>query len=171
MRQSPSDNGRLELIARRLAEGEREILDEAELSLTDGLVGDDWRSRESGSSATGSPDPNRQLMLMNNRMAQLVAQRPNRRSLAGDQLYVDLDLSVENLLPGTRLSIGDAVIELTGASHLGCAKFVARFGQEAMRFVNSPSGRSLRLRGAAARVVQSGTIRTGDLVRRQPSAV
>jgi MOSC domain-containing protein YiiM len=86
--------------------------------------------------------------------------------LAGDQLYVDLDLSPVNLPPGTRLALGSAVIEVTDQPHLGCAKFAARFGEEALRFVNSRVGRGLRLRGLNARVVVSGTVRAGDAIRK-----
>jgi MOSC domain-containing protein YiiM len=107
-----------------------------------------------------------QLTLMNVRVAALVAQDPDRRVLAGDQLYVDLDLSHDNLPIGTRLAIGSAVIEVSDQPHTGCKKFVARFGMEAMKFVNSPLGRQLRLRGMNTRVVQPGTIRVGDLVRK-----
>jgi MOSC domain-containing protein YiiM len=105
-----------------------------------------------------------QINVMNARAALLVAGSSERRALAGDQLYVDLDLSPENLPAGTRLAIGTAVIEVTAVPHTGCAKFVAHFGSEAMRFVNGRVGRSLRLRGLNARVVQSGAIRRGDRI-------
>jgi MOSC domain-containing protein YiiM len=169
VRQSPPDQGRVELIVRRLGEGEREVLGEAQLSTTDGLVGDAWASRKTTSTATGSPNPDRQVTLINARLALLVAERPDRRPLAGDQLYLDLDLGVDNLPPGTRLKIGGALIELTEEPHLGCAKFVRRFGPDAMRFVNSAVGRRHRLRGANTMVIQGGTVHTGDLVTRDPS--
>ena len=164
VRQSPADGGRLELVVRRPAVGEREELAAGELDLADGLLGDTWSTRPSRLTADGGPHPECQLNVMNSRMAALVAVDPARRSLAGDQLYVDLDLSQENLPPGTRLAIGSAVIEVTAQPHTGCAKFVARFGIDAMRFVNSPTGRALRLRGLNARVVQAGTVRPGDVV-------
>ena len=166
VRQSPADGGRLELVVRRPAVGEREELAAGELDLADGLLGDTWSTRPSRLTADGGPHPECQLNVMNSRMAALVAVDPARRSLAGDQLYVDLDLSQENLPPGTRLAIGSAVIEVTAQPHTGCAKFVARFGIDAMRFVNSPTGRALRLRGLNARVVQAGTVRPGDVVRK-----
>jgi MOSC domain-containing protein YiiM len=106
---------------------------------------------------------------MNNRAALLVADEPHRRQLAGDQLYVDLDLSPANLPVGTRLEVGSAVIEVTSPPHLGCVKFAARFGQDAWRFVNSRVGRELRLRGLNARVVSSGTVREGDPIRKLPA--
>jgi len=107
-----------------------------------------------------------QITVINSRAAALVAREKNRWQLAGDQLYVDLDLSAENLTAGTQLAVGSAVIEVTAPPHLGCQKFVARFGVEAMKFFNSPLGRELRLRGIHARVVQAGQIRTRDLARK-----
>ena len=47
----------------------------------------------------------------------------------------------------------------------GCAKFVTRYGDDAMRFVNSETGKQLRLRGFNARVVEAGVVRPGDVVR------
>ena len=154
----------MELIVRRPAIDEREVLAEGVLDCAVGLVGDSWPSRPSTSSPDGGPHPDRQLTLMNARVAALVSRSRERMALAGDQLYVDLDLSIANAPAGTRLAIGTAVIELTEAPHLGCEKFVARFGQDALRFVNSAVGRSLRLRGANAKVVTGGGLRVGDAV-------
>ena len=163
---SPKLEGVLELIVRRPAVDVREVLQEGELDLVEGLVGDTWSQRGSSRSADGRAHPDMQLNVMNARAAALVAQSPDRWALAGDQLYVDLDLSGENLPAGTRLAIGEAVIEVTPQPHTGCNKFVSRFGLDAMKFVNSPVGRALNLRGINARVVQAGTIRVGDVVRR-----
>jgi MOSC domain-containing protein YiiM len=157
IRSSPADEGTLELIVRRPAEDLREVLDEAELDLEVGLVGDRWH-------LGSSPTNDSQLTLMNARLAQLVARSRERWPLAGDQLYVDLDLSVENLPAGTHLAVGETVVELAEVPHTGCAKFSARFGTEALKFVNKSSGRELRLRGANARVVTAGTVRVGDPV-------
>ena len=169
VRRSPPDHGRVDLIVRRPAENAREVLAEARLDRAQGLVGDTWRARPSGLTPDRSPHPDLQLTLMNCRVAALVAGGEERRPLAGDQLYVDLDLSEANLPPGTRLALGSAVIEISDKPHRGCAKFAARFGQEALRFVNSPVGRELRLRGVNARVVVSGTVRVGDAVRKRPA--
>jgi hypothetical protein len=164
VREAPRDQGALRLIVRRPAADAREVLEEGELSLEEGLVGDTWRMRGSSRSADGRAHPDMQLNVMNARAAALVAQQDDRWALAGDQLFVDLDLSGDNVPPGTRLAIGSAVIEVTDQPHTGCCKFVARFGLDAMKLVNSPVGRSLNLRGICARVVQPGTIRVGDAV-------
>lgn len=168
IRRSPKDEGRLELIVARQRAGERTVLDEGRLDPAEGLVGDTWKVRTHP--RTGAPlSVDTQLNLMNARTVALVAQDRSRWPLAGDQLYVDLDLSYDNVPPGTQLAIGDAVIEVTAEPHTGCGKFVQRFGVDAMKFVNSPVGRSLNLRGINARVVAPGRIRPGDLVRRVPS--
>lgn len=154
---SPADGGTVELIARRPAEGEREILEEAWLDLDDGLAGDRWSA-----SRRHPGHRENQLTLMNARAAALVAGPPERWAAAGDQLYVDLALGGENLPPGTRLSVGTAVIEVTAEPHTGCGKFVKRFGVDAQQFVNSPTGRELNLRGINTKVVTPGTVRRGD---------
>ena len=166
IRRAPADAGVVAMIVRRPAVDEREELDEGVLDLTEGLVGDTWRTRGSRSTPDGSANPDAQLTVMNVRVAELVAITPERRSLAGDQLFVDFDISVDNLPAGTRVQLGDAVIEFTAPPHTGCAKFQARFGNDATRFINSPLGRRLRLRGANARVVVPGTVRRGDSVRK-----
>ena len=166
IRQSPKEEGVLMMIVRRPAIERREVVDEGVLDLDRGLVGDNWLERGSSRTADGSAHPEMQLNVINARLLDLVAQDKERWQLAGDQLVVDLDLSEENLPPGTQLAIGSAVIEVTEIPHRGCAKFVARFGSDAMRFVNSPLGTELHLRGINARVVQGGVIRTGDAVRK-----
>jgi hypothetical protein len=164
VRQAPADDGTLELIVRRPEVGAREVLDEGELTLDEGLAGDTWRVRSSRRTEDGSAHPDMQLNVINARFAALIAPDVDHRALAGDQLHVDLDLSEANLPPGTRLAIGSAVIEVTDQPHTGCAKFSQRFGPDALRYANSPVGKSLHLRGINARVVQPGTIRTGDRI-------
>ena len=166
IRRSPQDEGVLEMIVRRPRIDEREVLAEGELDLSEGLVGDNWKTRGSSLTADGSAHPDTQLNVMNARAIALVAQNKARWSLAGDQLFMGLDLSAENLPPGTRLAVGPAVIEVTAQAHTGCKKFMARFGPDAMKFVNSPVGKQLRLRGINARVIQPGLVRVGDIVKK-----
>jgi hypothetical protein len=166
IRQSPPDNGLLAMIVRRPAVDAREVLIEAELDAAEGLVGDNWRQRGSSSTADGSAHPEMQLNIMNARAIELIAQDTARWPLAGDQLFIDLDLSDANLPPGTQLAIGSAILEVTAVPHTGCKKFAARFGVDAVKFVNSPEGKQLHLRGVNAKVVKGGALRTGDTVRK-----
>jgi hypothetical protein len=161
---SPRDNGVLAMIVRRPQVGEREILQEGQLDLVDGLVGDSWKNRSSRRTADGTPHPDMQLNLMNSRVVALVSQDTSRWHLAGDQLFVDFDLSAANVPAGTKLSIGSAVIEVTAQPHTGCSKFVERFGLDATKFVNAPEREDLHLRGINARVVRPGVLRVGDSI-------
>jgi MOSC domain-containing protein YiiM len=165
LRAAPRDEGVLELIVRRPEVGLREVVEEAELTVERGLLGDNWLQRGNSKTPDGRADPEKQLNLMGARVVALLAQTRERWPLAGDQLYVDLDLSLANLPPGTRLALGEAVLEVTPPPHTGCKKFVERFGVDAMKFVNSKVGRELNLRGINARVVTPGKIRRGDPVR------
>ena len=166
IRQSPKDEGLVELIVRRPQVEMREVLEEAELSTTVGLIGDSWNQRASSRMADGSPHPEMQINIMNARAVALVAQEKDRWQLAGDQLFIDMDLSKANLPAGARISIGTAVLEVTAPPHTGCRKFVARFGHDAMLFVNSQVGKELCLRGINAKVVQSGVIRVGQVAKK-----
>lgn len=166
IRRSPRDVGRLEMIVRRPAVDEREVLEVGELDPAHGLVGDTWGVRRTPSTSDGSPHPDKQVNLMNARAIALVAGDDRTRwAWAGDQLYVDLALGSSDVPAGSRLEIGGAVVEVTDQPHLGCTKFAARFGRDAVRLVNSPVGRELNLRGINARVVVPGTVRVGDAVR------
>lgn len=162
IRQSPKQKGMLALIVCRPVIGEREVLAEGRLDRIEGLVGDTWSKRGSSRTPDGTAHPDTQLTLMNARVIGLLAQTPERWPLAGDQLYVDLDLSLTNMPSGTRLALGSAVIEVTAQPHTGCNKFSARYGLEALKFVSSEVGKELRLRGLNAKVVQAGVIRAGD---------
>ncbi|HEV2764815.1 MAG TPA: hypothetical protein VGV38_17675 [Pyrinomonadaceae bacterium] len=171
IRRSPKDGGAVELIVRRPAVDEREVLAEGELHPSEGLVGDTWKLRGSSRTADGSPHPEMQLNVMNSRVVALLARGRERWPLAGDQLYLDLDLSEENLPAGTRLALGTAVIEVTAEPHTGCKKFVSRFGLDALKFVNSPEGRRMRLRGLNAKVVKAGRVRVGQSAKKLEAGI
>ncbi len=164
IRSAPTDRGTVDMVVRRPAEDEREILRVGSLDPEVGLVGDNWFQRPSSATPDNGPHPDKQLNVMSSRVIDLVSGGRDRWHLAGDQLFLDLDLSEANLPPGTRLAMGTAVIEVTDQPHTGCAKFVRRFGAEARRWVNTTEGRALRLRGLCARVVQQGEVRPGDEV-------
>jgi hypothetical protein len=166
IQQSPKNEGFIALIVRRPQVDAREVLEEGELDLVKGLVGDTWSVRGSSRTSDGSSHPDMQLNIMNARVIELVAGEKSRWPLAGDQLFIEMDLSSENVPPGTRLALGSAVIEVTDQPHTGCKKFAARFGLDALKLVNSPVGRRLQLRGVNARVVEAGVIRVGDLVKK-----
>ena len=166
IRQAPTDHGPLVMIVRRPEIGAREVLARGELNTVEGLAGDGWARRKGSLMPGNLPNPDAQLTLMNTRAAALVAQDEARWAMAGDQLYVDLDLSLENLPAGTRLAIGQAVVEITALPHTGCEQFKQRFGLDALRFVNSPEGKELRLRGVNAKVITAGVVQTGDWVQK-----
>jgi MOSC domain-containing protein YiiM len=168
IRRSPGDRGTVVFIVRRPETLKREVIAEAQLDLALGLVGDNWKARGYRKSPDGSAHPDMQITVMNARVIALLAETQDRWALAGDQLYVDLDLSVDNLPPGTRLAVGTAVIEVTAEPHTGCRQFSDRFGTDATRFVNSPEGKQLRLRGLNAKVVQAGAVRVGDVAIKLP---
>ncbi|MEV6813280.1 MOSC domain-containing protein [Micromonospora sp. NPDC051296] len=173
VRRSPRGVGTLALAVRRPAVDAREVLSQAELDPSAGLIGDSWSQRPSSRTADRSPHPDMQLNVINSRFIELIA-GPDRDAwaLAGDQLYLDLDLSVGTLPAGSRLAIGDrAVIEVTDQPHTGCAKFAARFGRDAHKIVWSEDGKRLRLRGLNARVLVGATIKAGDTVRQLPADV
>ena len=164
--QSPKDAGVLRLIVRRPDIDQRESLATGHLDVNEGLVGDNWRRRGSRHIADGTADPDMQINIMNARVVELVAKGLERRELAGDQLYLDMDLSSDNLPPGTRLALGEAIIEVTEPPHTGCKKFATRFGRDAVVFVNHGLGKTQNFRGICAKVIQSGDIKSGDVARK-----
>lgn len=166
IRQSPPDQGTLALCVVRPATDERVTLTECHLSPELGAKGDNWSLGCWKSLPDGSPHPDVQLAIMNARAIALIAQETERWPLAGDNLFFDLDLSRQNLPAGQRLGVGSAVLEITKVAHNGCHKFAARYGPDAVTFVNSIEGKWLRLRGVYARVVQAGTVKVGDVIRK-----
>jgi len=166
IRQAPREEGTLKMIVQRPREDKRDLVDQGELSLEEGLVGDSWKARGSKHTPDGSAALYAQITVMNARCIALLAQSEEHWALAGDQLFVDFDLSDENSPPGTRLAVGSAILEVSAEPHSGCQKFSARFGVEALKFVNSPEGKRLHLRGINTKVIQAGKIQVGDVVKK-----
>jgi hypothetical protein len=166
VRSAPKDGTPILAIIRRPGGDLREMLTEGVLAVDAGLVGDDWVARGSRSTADGSADPEAQLTLMSTRVLAAIEPDPSRWPLAGDQLLIDLDLALDNLPPGTKLLVGEAELEVSPKPHTGCAKFAARFGHDALRWISTPEGRDLRMRGMYVRVIRGGTVRVGDIVRK-----
>ncbi|MDH3189034.1 MAG: MOSC domain-containing protein [Acidimicrobiia bacterium] len=160
---APTEQGRIEMIVRRPESDQREVVDSARLDTEQGLIGDNWRQRVDD---RGNPYLHAQLTLMNSRVADAVAVERERWALAGDQIYVDMNLSIENLPPGSKIRVGEAVVEISETPHTGCPKFAARFGKDALRFANVGVGRENRFRGVNAFIVESGEVRVGDKVAR-----
>ncbi len=161
IKQAPSSAGTIELIVRRPQTGEREILEEAQLDTAEGLVGDNWKAR---GYKKGEANTDMQINIMNVRATAAIEKDQTRWPLAGDQFYVDFDISKHNLPPGTRIQLGEAQLEVTAEPHLGCKKFSERFGQDATLWVNSDEGKALNLRGINAKVIQNGKVCVGDKI-------
>ena len=166
IRNSPKNQSVLDMIVSRPEEDAREIMELADLDVVVGLVGDTWQDRPSASSGDGKAHPDMQITLMNSRVADLVAQSKERWPMSGDQLFADLDLSKTNVPPGTRISVGKAVLEATDQPHTGCKKFASRFGVDALKFISSPATEVLQLRGINLKVVEGGEIKPGDIVKK-----
>ena len=161
---SPAEEGVLLGIVIRPEQGGRRELQSCEISLAGGVHGDRWAKGCWMRTEDGRPHPDVQICIMNARCIDLIARERSNWSPAGDNLFVDMDLAVSNLPPGRRLSLGSAVIEITGTPHDGCGAFARRYGRDARQFVNSVEGKQNRLRGVYARVVQDGEISVGDRV-------
>ena len=166
IRNSPKNQSVLDMIVSRPEEDAREIMELADLDVVVGLVGDTWQDRPSARSGDGKAHPDMQITLMNSRVADLVAQSKERWPLSGDQLFADLDLSKTNVPPGTRISVGKAVLEATDQPHTGCKKFASRFGVDALKFISAPTTEVLQLRGINLKVVEGGEIKPGDIVKK-----
>ncbi len=161
---SPSASGTVQLIVIRPDVNERMELDEGQLDQDQGLIGDNWATRGSSKTEDGSAHPEMQINIMNSRVIRLVTGDKNDWKLAGDQLFIDFNLSKDNVPPGTRLSVGEAILEVTTVPHTGCKKFAQRFGKDALKFLSTKEGLHWQLRGINARVVKSGTVKLGDMV-------
>jgi hypothetical protein len=168
---APADEGVLQGIVVRPAHDERRDLPSCEVSLAGGLQGDHWALGCWKTTEDGRPDPDVQICIMNARCIGLIAQERANWPPAGDNLFIDMDLSPANLPPGQRLAVGSAVIEITAVPHNGCDKFISRYGRDACVFVNTGEGKRLRLRGIYARVVRDGRISVGDrVIKLDPAA-
>lgn len=166
IRESPATTGRLEAIVVRPTSNDRQSLDECELTPEGGVTGDNWALGCWLELPDGRPHPDVQVTIMNSRSISLISQDRSRWPLAGDQLFADFDLSTTNLPVGQRIAIGSTVLEISHQPHLGCKKFAQRFGNDALKFVNYPEGKALRLRGVYARIIEPGTVATGDPIRK-----
>lgn len=164
IKESPPVEGTLQLIVIRPEVDQRKELDVGVLDQKQGLIGDNWATRGSSRTRNGSAHPDMQINIMNSRVIELISQQRGDWKMAGDQLFVDFDLSKTNVPPGTRLAVGDAILEVTSVPHTGCKKFAQRYGVDALKFISTPSGREWQLRGINARVVKSGSIKIGDAV-------
>ena len=166
---SPTDVGTVDMIVRRPQTEEREEVEQAEFDTKEGLIGDNWLARGSSSTPDGSAHPEAQITLMNSRVIQLIAGDEPRWDLAGDQLFVDFDLSMDNLPAGSRIQIGDVIMEISQKPHTGCDKFARSYGAYARKFVMTDKGKQLRLRGVNAQVIQGGTINKNDKIEKVTS--
>ncbi len=163
---SPTESGTVEMIVRRPETESREHIQEGELSTVDGLVGDNWLARGSSSTPDGSAHPEAQITLMSTRIIDIIAQDKDNWDLAGDQFFVDFDLSMDNLPTGSKIQVGSAILEISEKPHTGCAKFAKRYGASARKFVMTDEGKQARLRGVNARVIQAGTVKVNDIIKK-----
>lgn len=166
IRQAPANEGKVELIVCRPVPNQRSILNVAELNTENGLVGDCWKTK---GHKKGPANPDMQINIMNSRATAAIEKDKERWPLAGDQFYVDFDISKENLPAGTRIKLGTAILEVTAEPHLGCAKFSERFGKDAVMWVNSDEGKALNLRGINAKIIEAGEVQTGDTIVKMES--
>ena len=162
--EAPKDGGRLRLIVCRHAPGVHEALERVHLSVEEGVPGDQWNRRLPRQADT-------QITVMSHPVAELIA-HGQPLTLFGDNLLVDLDISAENLPVGARLRVGEALVEVTPKPHNGCAKFQARFGADAFRFVQAPATRHRNLRGIHWKVIEPGAVEVGAPIQvfSRPSA-
>jgi MOSC domain-containing protein YiiM len=161
---APKDQGTVRALVVRPAKGERRDVGSVRVSLAGGVEGDHWAQGCWKSTDDGKPHPDVQICLMNARCIELIAQDRANWPPAGDNLFLDMGLTPDNLPPGTRIGIGSAEMVITDTPHNGCASFIERYGRDACLFVNTGEGKRLRLRGIYARVTRDGEISVGDRV-------
>ena len=163
---APADEGQVRAIVIRPAAGQRRMLDRVDVSARGGLEGDHWAEGCWLSTEDGAPHPDVQVCIMSARCIEAIAGPEANWAAAGDNLFIDMDLSPENLPPGTRVAIGTVELILTAEPHNGCQSFIDRYGRDACVFVNTGPGKANRLRGIYGRVTRDGTIRRGDVMRK-----
>ncbi|GJM29802.1 MAG: MOSC domain-containing protein [Cyclobacteriaceae bacterium] len=161
---SPSFEGTVQMVVIRPEVNQRKELDEGQLDVEKGLVGDNWATRGSSQTEDGNAHPGMQINIMNSRVIRLVTHDRSEWKMAGDQLFVDLNLSKSNMPPGTRFTVGDATLEVTDIPHTGCKKFAQRFGTDALKFISTKEGKEWQLRGINAKVIKSGAVKLGDTI-------
>ncbi|MEL6345277.1 MAG: MOSC domain-containing protein [Myxococcota bacterium] len=160
--QAPADAGALRRIVVRPGRGTRETPDDVVLDPETGIDGDRWRER---AARYGARYAERQVTLIRADVARVLTE-PIDAKWTGDNFHVDIDLSTHNLPAGSRLQIGDhAVIEISTKPHSGCKRFRERFGDDAARVNSHPDVRDQRIRGALARVIVGGHVKTGDRIQ------
>lgn len=160
---APADRGTVDLLVARGPAGERRLAPEAWLTIGGGMPGDRWVSQT-------KYGPDYQLATTRSDLARLFA-NGQPLELHGDNLYLTLDLSRDNLPEGTLIRAGEALLVVTAAAHDGCKKWVQRFGLGPMQLNLDPAYRAQRLRGLYLRVLEEGRVRVGDaavVVRRGP---
>ncbi|MEM6942438.1 MAG: MOSC domain-containing protein [Pseudomonadota bacterium] len=163
---APKDGGRLDMIVSRPAPGERTLPQRARLTAEGGVEGDHWAKGCWLSLDDGTPHPDVQICLMMSRMIRAIAGEEAHWPPAGDNLFIDMDLTPANTPPGTRLALGSVEMVVTPEPHNGCEAFIERFGREACVFVNTGPGKTHRLRGIYCRVTKDGDISVGDSLRK-----
>lgn len=167
---SPKDHGELVAIFTRPAVGERRELQATEITAECGIPDDHWSKGCWKSLENGAPDPDVQISLMSSRFINLIASSRENWGLSGNNIFVDLDLTPENLPIGQKLKVGAAELVITAVPYTGCAKFIERYGRDACVYVNRGLGRDMRLRGVYGRVVKDGYIKVGDKVTKLPAS-
>ncbi len=163
---APKDNGTLDLIVMRPDHDLRVLPQSFEVRGDDGLPGDHWKRGTGYALEDGTGDPDAQICMMMSGCIRAIAGDKANWPPAGDNFFIDMDLTPANMPPGTRFAIGSAEFVVTGIPHNGCQSFIDRYGRDACLFVNTGEGKAHRLRGIYARVTRDGTVSVGDTVRK-----